>query len=83
MGAEKNPLRTVVVELDLSFSDAGCWWHIVQRINGGPELKVAEDFTPAPSGPAGDTPWADVVVTQIIERAWESAYSRQLQLPFP
>jgi hypothetical protein len=83
VGARSNPLREVVVELRMSFADGGCWWSVVQRINGGPEVKVAEDFTPAPTGPAGDTPWADVVVSQIIERAWESAYSRQLELPFP
>jgi hypothetical protein len=83
VAAGKNPLRTVEVRLSMEFNDRGCNWGVLQRINGGPEVRVADDFTLAPSGPSGDTPWADVVVAQIIERAWETAYSLQLALPFP
>jgi hypothetical protein len=83
VAAGKNPLRTVEVRLSMAFSDRGCTWGVLQRINGSPEIVVADDFTASPSGPSGDTPWADVVVAQIIERAWETAYSRELTIPFP
>jgi len=79
----KQPLRSVTIEVVMLFDDEGCWWEVRNSINGGSGKTVAMDRTLAPTANGGDIPWIGTVVDQLVDRAWETAYSRQLKLPFP
>lgn len=78
-----EPLTSVHLEITLLFRQTECWWEIRQSINGKLAKVVAMDATPAPTGPGSEYPWIDQVVDTIVSRAWQTAYTEQLQLPFP